>query len=153
MPGTVASSRPRHCSIVVCARLHGRAGCAPPGPGLGRRDGLPFDLFVQSGTADGGGSSTVEALVEVGVQAVPVAPHESWGLEPHQSVGSPFAVPEPVLLTARHVPSSTLAARGAYLRVVEGLPLQYVLVEGSLWDNGRGRNAESRPRVSAAAGG
>ena len=126
-------------------------------PGWAGEMGMPFDIFVQSGRADGGGSSTVEALAEVGVQAVAVAPHESWGLEPHRSVGSPFAVPEPVLLTARHVPSSTLAARGSYLRVVEGLPQQYVLVEGSLWDNGEGATPrvdleQALQRVAEAAG-
>ena len=117
----------------------------------------PSTFLSSLGRADGGGSSTVEALAEVGVQAVAVAPHESWGLEPHRSVGSPFAVPEPVLLTARHVPSSTLAARGSYLRVVEGLPQQYVLVEGSLWDNGEGATPrvdleQALQRVAEAAG-
>ncbi|HXW82238.1 MAG TPA: hypothetical protein VEJ84_22255 [Acidimicrobiales bacterium] len=118
----------------------------------------PFDIFVQSGSADSGGPSAVQALADVGARVVAVAPEASWGLEPARSVGSPFAVPEPVLLTARHVPKSTLAARGAYLRAVEGLPRQYVLVEGGLWDEGdpAGPSVDLQlalRRVAEAAGG
>ena len=55
------------------------------------------------------------------------------------SVGPPFAVPEPALLAARHLPRSLLEARGAYLRVVEGLPERYVLVEEALLQEGAGQ--------------
>jgi hypothetical protein len=53
-------------------------------------------------------------------------------MEPRTSVGPPFGVPEPLLLAARHLPAELLAARAAYLRVVEGLPVRYVLVEDGL---------------------
>jgi hypothetical protein len=116
-----------------------------------------FDVIVQSGSAKGGGPSTVEALTESGARVVAVAPEASWDLEPAGSVGSPFAIPEPVLLTARHVPGSTLAARAAYLRVVEDLPRQYVLVEGDLWDETEGAPPSgdlqlALQRVAEAAG-
>ena len=73
---------------------------------------------------------------EAGTPGVAVAPEEDWGLEPHRSVGSPFAVPEPVLLAPRHLPRRLLDGRAAYLRVVEGLPECYVLVERSVLSPG-----------------
>lgn len=84
------------------------------------------DIFVASGSPEGGGARAAEAL---GALTVPIAPEESWGFDPHLSVGSPFAVPEPALLAPRHFPAAHLEARRAYLRVVEGLPENYVLVE------------------------
>lgn len=91
-----------------------------------------LDIFVASGNPNGAGPKVAQRLAEAGSAAVAVAPEELWGLEPRSSVGPPFAVPEPVLLAARHLPRPTLEARLAYLRVVEGLPKSYVLVEGSL---------------------
>jgi hypothetical protein len=96
---------------------------------------VPFDIFVASGSPDPGGAKVADALAERGAVVAPVAPEEAWGLEPAASVGPPFAMPEPALLAARHLPSSLLAARGAYLRVVEGLPKRYVLVEGALFED------------------
>jgi hypothetical protein len=90
------------------------------------------DVFVASGNPEGGGSETAQALAVAGTPTVAVAPEEGWGFEPHRSVGSPFAVPEPALLAPRHLPPSLLEARAAYLRVVEGLAARYVLVEHSV---------------------
>jgi hypothetical protein len=73
-----------------------------------------------------------QVLADAGTPTVAVAPEEGWGLEPHRSVGSPFAVPEPALLAPRHLSRSLLEARAAYLRVVEGLPDCYVLVEQTI---------------------
>jgi len=98
----------------------------------------PFDIFVASGCPDPGGSKVAQAMAERGSVAVAVAPEEAWGLEPRLSVGPPFAMPEPALLAARHFPRSLLEARGAYLRVVEGLPERYVLVEGTLFSEATG---------------
>ncbi|MGH9106408.1 MAG: hypothetical protein ACRDZX_11365 [Acidimicrobiales bacterium] len=102
-----------------------------------------LDLLVVSGTPEPAGEKTSQALGEAGTLAVAVAPDPGWGLEPGLSIGPPFAVPEPCLLAARHLPRPVLAARGAYLRVVEGLPRRYVLVEGSLLDgDGDGDGSE-----------
>jgi hypothetical protein len=95
-----------------------------------------LDVFVAAGNPEGSGAKTAAILAEAGIPTVAVAPEEGWGMEPHRSVGSPFAVPEPALLSARHFPRSTLDARAAYLRVVEGLPQPYVLVDRSLLDAG-----------------
>jgi hypothetical protein len=95
------------------------------------------DIFVASLAAEPGGPKLSHSLSEAGVPTVAVAPEEGWGLEPAQSVGPPFAVPEPALLARRHFPEALLQARAAYLRVVEGLPRRYVLVdEGLLGDGG-----------------
>ena len=96
------------------------------------------DLLVASGSPEVGGAELAQVLADAGTPAVAVAPEESWGLEPHRSVGSPFAVPEPVLLAPRHLPRSLLEARAAYLRVAEGLPDCYVLVEQTIWSSGGG---------------
>jgi uncharacterized protein with PIN domain len=92
----------------------------------------PVDVFVASGQPDPTGPKVAQSLAEAGVLCTAVAPDAAWGLEPRTSVGAPFAVPEPALLAARHLPRRLLAARQAYLRVVEGLAKQYVLVEASL---------------------
>jgi hypothetical protein len=94
--------------------------------------GQAIDVFVASGSSEGGGAELAQVLAEAGIPGVAIAPEEDWGLEPHRSVGSPFAIPEPALLTPRHFPRSVLDGRGAYLRVVEGLPDCYVLVERSV---------------------
>ena len=107
---------------------------APDWPGEpGGPFGGPFRVLVASGGPEPGGAKLAHALAETGTTLVAVAPAEGWGLEPSASVGPPFAVPEPVLLAARHLPRHTLAARGAFLRVVEGLPRHYVLVEGGVF--------------------
>jgi len=98
----------------------------------GAADFLDLDVFVVSGSCEGGGTKMAQVLAESGTPGVAVAPEQDWGLEPHRSVGSPFAVPEPVLLAPRHLPAPLLEARGAYMRVVEGLPKHYVLVEGTV---------------------
>ena len=95
-----------------------------------------IDIFVASGSPEGGARETAQTLTEAGTPTVAVAPEEGWGLEPHRSVGSPFAVPEPLLLAPRHLPRRLLEARAAYLRVVEGLPERYVLVEQSVLSSG-----------------
>ena len=100
--------------------------------GAGVEYARDLDVFVVSGSCEGGGTKLAQVLAESGTPGVAVAPEQDWGLEPHRSVGSPFAVPEPVLLAPRHLPASLLEARGAYMRVVEGLPERYVLVEGSV---------------------
>jgi hypothetical protein len=89
----------------------------------------PVDVFVASGNPEGGGARAAEVLGSAGALTVAVAPEEGWGFEPHLTVGSPFAVPEPALLAPRHFSLPLLEARCAYLRVVEGLPEHYVLVE------------------------
>jgi hypothetical protein len=94
----------------------------------------PLAVLVASGGSAPGGSKMAQRLAESGAATVAIAPEQSWGLEPSASVGPPFAVPEPVLLAARHLPRRTLDARGALLRVVEGLPRHYVLVEAGLLD-------------------
>ena len=91
-----------------------------------------LDILVASGAPEPGGTKTAQALCESGSVTVAVGPEEAWGCDPHLTVGPPFGVPEPSLLAARHLPRSLLEARGAFLRVVEGLPRRYVLVEGSL---------------------
>ncbi len=95
-----------------------------------------IDILVASGSPEGGGTKTARALSEAGTPTVAVAPEEGWGLEPHRSVGSPFAVPEPLLLAPRHLTRRLLESRAAYLRVVEGLPECYVLVEGNVLSAG-----------------
>jgi hypothetical protein len=101
-----------------------------------------LDIFVASGNPNGAGPKVAQRLAESGSALAAVAPEENWGLEPRSSVGPPFAVPEPVLLAARNLPRATLDARLAYLRVVEGLPNNYVLVEGSLLDQATAGPAE-----------
>ena len=102
----------------------------------------PFDVLVASGTPEPGGAKLWHELAEAGALVVGVAPDEAWGWGPHESVGPPFAFPEPSVLAARHFPRPLLEARGAYLRVVEGLPRCYVLVEGTLFDCDEGPGAE-----------
>jgi hypothetical protein len=102
----------------------------------GEQQALDVDVFVASGSPEVGGKELARSLAVAGTPGVAVAPEEGWGLEPHRSVGSPFAVPEPVLLAPRHLPRPLLEARAAYLRVVEGLPTCYVLVERSVLSSG-----------------
>ena len=114
----------------------------------------PFDLFVASGRPEPGGTKLAQTLAEKGTVSVAVAPDEAWGLEPRLSVGPPFAMPEPALLAARHIRRSLLDDRGAYLRVVEGLPERYVLVEEAVFQEG-GAGADldlALQRLSKAAG-
>jgi hypothetical protein len=94
----------------------------------------PLSLLVASGAPEPGGSKIAHTLAEAGTAVVAVAPDEGWGLEASASVGPPFAVPEPVVLAARHFSPPVLDARGAFLRVVEGLPRHYVLVEAGVLD-------------------
>lgn len=95
-----------------------------------------LDLFVASGAAEPGGPKLSHALSEAGTATVAIAPEEDWALEPRQSVGPPFAMPEPALLAARQLSQELLDARRAYLRVVEGLPRCYVLVEDGIVGTG-----------------
>jgi hypothetical protein len=99
-------------------------GGSPAGAGL--------DVFVASGAPEPAGPKLAQSLAEAGVLCVALAPRPEWGLGERVSVGPPFALPEPAVLAARHLPRPLLEARRAYLRVVEGLPASYVLVEGSL---------------------
>lgn len=94
--------------------------------------GGSLDLFVASGNPEPGGPKLAQALSEVGTACAVVAPGEDWELVERLSVGAPFALPEPAVLAARHLSRPLLDARRAYLRVTEGLPRNYVLVEGSL---------------------
>jgi hypothetical protein len=118
----------------------------------------PLDILVCSGGPEPGGPKTSQALAEAGTASVAIAAEDGWGLEPTSSVGPPFGVPEPALLAARHLGRSTLEARRAYLRVVEGLPRCYVLVEGSLLDPPTGGAPErgdlelALRRLAASAG-
>ena len=118
---------------------------------------VALSVLVLSGGPEPGGSKIARALTETGAATVAIAPEEGWGLEPSASVGPPFAVPAPVLLAARHLSRHTLAARGAFLRVVEGLPRHYVLVEGCLLDGPGEQGAEDLElalvRLARAAGG
>lgn len=104
------------------------------GPGTGGAGAYSsIDLLVASGPADAGGQKLAQALSELGVGTIGVAPEPDWGLQPeHANIGPPFGVPEPALLAARQFEPALLEARGAYLRVVEGLPRHYVLVEEGL---------------------
>ncbi|HUB72102.1 MAG TPA: hypothetical protein VL984_16895 [Acidimicrobiales bacterium] len=95
-----------------------------------------FDILVASGSPEPGGAKLAHALSEDGTGTVAVAPEEAWGLLPSASVGAPFGVPQPSVLAPRHFPPKLLEARRSYLRVVEGLPAQYVLVEGALLEGG-----------------
>ena len=87
-----------------------------------------LDLLAASG-------ASAPAPVEMGegasadVPVVAVAPYAGWELDARLSVGPPFGIPEPALLAARHLPAKLNADRVAYLRVVQGLPSRYVLVE------------------------
>ena len=99
-----------------------------------REASAPLSVLVASGNPEPGGAKIAHSLAETGTVTVAIAPEEGWGLEPGASVGPPFAVPEPVLLAARHLSRHALDARGAFLRVVEGLPRHYVLVEPGLFD-------------------
>jgi hypothetical protein len=117
-----------------------------------------LSVLVASGSPEPGGSKIAHSLAETGTATVAIAPEEGWGLEPSASVGPPFAVPEPVLLAARHLSRHALDARGAFLRVVEGVPRHYVLVEGSLFDSSdepeAGEDLElALRRLARAAGG
>ncbi len=129
-------------------------GLTPEGPG---EPLVPLTVLVLSGSPEPGGSKIARALTETGAAMVAIAPEEGWGLEPSASVGPPFAVPEPALLAARHLSRHSLDARGAFLRVVEGLPRHYVLVEGCLLDGPREQEAEdlelALARLARAAGG
>jgi hypothetical protein len=117
----------------------------------------PFSVLVASGGPEPGGSKIAHALAETGVATVAIAPEQGWGLEPSASVGPPFALPEPVLLAARHLSRHVLGARSAFLRVVEGLPRHYVLVEGGLLDGPVEDGAEDLElalrRLAGSAGG
>ncbi len=117
----------------------------------------PLSVLVVSGGPEPGGRKIAHALAETGAATVAIAPEEGWGLEPSVTVGPPFAVPEPVLLAARHLSRPVLDARGAFLRVVEGLPRHYVLVEGGLLDGPGEQGAEdlelALARLARAAGG
>ncbi len=118
----------------------------------------PLSLLVASGAPEPGGSKIAHRLAETGTALVAVAPEEGWGLEASASVGAPFAVPEPVLLAARHLSRHALDARGAFLRVVEGLPRHYVLVEAGVLDGsgapGAGGDLEpALRRLAQRAGG
>ncbi len=119
------------------------AGDARTGAGAAGGDGRPdgavgsdatgrFDLVVATGGADLAGQKFLDLLVDAGARAVAVAPDGEWGMEEQLSVGGPFAVPEPALLARRHLSVGMLESRQAYLRVVEGLPARYVLVEDGL---------------------
>jgi hypothetical protein len=77
---------------------------------------IGVDIFVASGSPNGSGAKVAQHLAEAGTAVVGIVPDELWGMEPRSSVG----------------PRAALEARLAYLRVVEGLPKNYVLVEGSL---------------------
>ena len=94
--------------------------------------GQAIDVFVACGSSEGRGAKLAQVLAEAGIPGVAIAPEEDRGLEPHRSVGSPFAIPEPALLAPRHFPRSVLDGHAAYFRVVEGLPDCYVLVERSV---------------------
>ena len=94
--------------------------------------GAPLDVFVASGAPEPAGPKLAQSLAEAGTACVAVAPGEAWGLEPRESVGAPFGAPEPSLLASRHLGRPLLEARCACLRVVEGLPERYVLVESAL---------------------
>ena len=74
-------------------------------------DSIGVDIFVASGSPNGTGAKVAHRLAEAGSAVVAVAPEEFWGMDPHSSVGPPFAVPEPALLAARHVPR--VHARGS----------------------------------------
>ncbi len=128
------------------------------GPEWPAEPSVPLSLLVASGGPEPGGSKMAHSLAETGTATVAIAPEEGWGLEPSASVGPPFAVPEPALLAARHLSRHVLDARGAFLRVVEGLPRRYVLVEGSLFDGsdepGPGEDLElALGRLARRAGG
>jgi hypothetical protein len=97
------------------------------------------DVFVACLAAEPGGPKLSHSLLEAGVATVAVAVEEDWGLDAHQSVGAPFGVPEPAVLARRHLPKALLQARAAYLRVVEGLPRRYVLVDERLIAEADGR--------------
>lgn len=117
--------------------------------------GRLVDVFVSSGSTEPTGPKVAQSLAESGARCTAVAPDAAWGLEPRTSVGSPFAVPEPALLAARHLSRPLLAARQAYLRVVEGLPERYVLVEGGLLPAGEPPSADLQlalARLADAAG-
>ena len=87
----------------------------------GGHAGLEVDVLVASGSPEVGGTQVAQVLADAGTPAVAVAPEEGWGLEPHRSVGSPFAVPEPVLLAPRHLSRSLLAATRRLLEGGRGL--------------------------------
>jgi hypothetical protein len=107
-------------------------------------------VLVASGCPDPGGAKIAHSLSEMGTPTVAIAADESWGLEPQGSVGPPFAFPEPAVLAARHFAPALLAARGAYLRVVEGLPADYVLVEGGLLSGEDGAGDDGRVDLALA---
>jgi len=96
--------------------------------------GPGFDLLVASASPEPGGTKLAHALAEEGALTVAVAPRESWGLDARLSIGAPFAVPEPAVLAPRHLGRALLEGRLAYLRVVEGLSRNYVLVEGAIFE-------------------
>lgn len=101
-----------------------------------------LDILVASGRAATNGQKRAQALAESGTAVVGVAPEGEWAMEPERAnIGPPFGVPEPTLLASRQLPRELLEARAAYLRVVEGLPRHYVLVEDSLLGQEGGRGA------------
>jgi len=110
----------------------GEPSASAPGGGVPGCQAPALDIFVMSGAPGPDGAKVSQAMAESGTRLVPVGPEEGWGADPHVSVGPPFAVPEPSLLAARHLPAALLDARRAYLRVAEGLPRCYVLVERCL---------------------
>lgn len=117
---------------------------APSDAGTGPAPGL--EVMVASGPCGSTGAQLAAALAEAGTAVVGVAPEPGWGMEPQvANIGPPFGVPEPTLLASRHFPRALLEARGAHLRVVEGLPSHYVLVEGDLLNAGSGPAGRLRP--------
>jgi len=109
-------------------------------------DGQPaIDILVASGDLGTTGEETAGRLAEAGVPVVPVAPYGGWPADPRLCVGPPFAVPEPVVLAARHLSSQLLRARGAFLRVVQGLGPRYVLVDQTLLAGEASQTARDGP--------
>ncbi len=109
-----------------------------------------LDVMVLSGSAEPGGPKAAERLSGAGASAVAVAPRLEWGQDERLTVGAPFGVPEPTLLAARHLPRALLDARLAYLRVVEGLPRWYVLVEEGVLEGPDGAPAEDQEDLALA---
>ena len=131
----------------------GEPVAAHPAPEWGGPSLPSLDLVIASSTPEPGGLKLVHALGEEGTAMVAVAPEQGWGLDPHVSIGAPFAVPEPSVLAARHFDKELLNSRLAYLRVVGGLPEDYVLVEGALFE-GASRDLEiALQRLAARASG
>ncbi|HET9058669.1 MAG TPA: hypothetical protein VFN61_02015 [Acidimicrobiales bacterium] len=110
-----------------------------------------FDVFVTAGWAEPDGTKMAEAMREAGASVMPVIPCEDWGGVPGLSVGPPFAVPEPALLARRYLSPALLGARNAYLRVAEGLPGGYVLLEEGAFGAAAGAEADLRAALDRLA--